>query len=1211
MRFIFLLLFTLISSVAFSTNRDELYFIENKGQIIDAEGNPQPNVLFTLKARGVEIFITKNSLHYFFNKKLQAETGESLNDSLPKSLLRKFSSKSGNKFATHRLDLFVKNTNPNSVVKKGEPLLYYENYYNIPSHPSGILKVRTFDKIVIENIYDGIDWVLYVKGSRLKYDFVVHQGGDYEQIKMQYEGANEVALLSNNSLSITTPLGSILEEKPFTFLTETKEETPSSFVLYDNNTIGFRLPQSVNEGFIIDPGIIWSTYYGGHKSDHEGLATCTDNKQNVYLSGITGSTNHISSNGHQDTLGGNDDAFLVKFDSNGVRQWATYYGGVEDEDGHSVATDKNGNVYLTGSTNSTTNIASSGVVHQDTLGGYINAFLVKFDSNGIRQWGTYYGGENYDHGYSVCTDNNNNVYLSGKAQSKNGIGYNGFLNSKPHWAGYEAFLVKFNSSGVRQWGTYYGGTRLEEGRSVCVDNFGGVYLAGFTTSYGSIAYNGHQNSSGGLYDIFLVKFDTSGVRQWGTFYGGSGQDLCFSAATDKSGNIYLTGWTNSTQSFSYKGFQNNLYYKGIWSDAFVVKFTRSGLLKWATYYGGETVDVGLSICTDTTESVYISGYTQSENNIAYGSTNNILVGGESAFLLKLSGEGEKIWSQYLRGNGGKGIENGWGLASDLSNNVYMAGTAKGGGTTLGINGHSDTAKSYQSAFLTKFFQEKVILNQLFQTSFCPGDSLTIRFTKKISTSLNNKYVFQLSDSSGYFLNDTSNVLISIADSTIGVDSIKFLPSLSLQPSNKYKLRLFSTSIADTAYYQDSITVYAAPNTSFTSSNNQCGLSDSVSFISNLNKDSTIIVFQWNFGDSSISDSISPIKSYSKLGEYIVQLIATTDKGCSSSSKKKVLVNDVPKVAFDINKPSQCLRNNKFIFTNQSTIINDSLNFKWNFGDLSKDSVASPQKSYNGIGVFDVKLIAVSKNNCIDSLSKAVVVNVHPYVNIKTLSNDECQGKTARFEASIKDSTNSYFWFINGVQNSKDSLNYYETHQPEAIFLVQKNKEGCYDTSATVNSIFKPLPTKPILSQTNKELDAGAGYASYQWYRNGNQLNGEVSRLHSVTQIGDYHCKVTNNDSCENWSDTVNVINTHVSSTHKDNSFRVYPNPSSGEFILNFGDNIEYKKIYLTDISGRILFQGYTYERYIKLDFRRFSGGIYFLEATIGDTIQSQKIMIKR
>ncbi len=313
MRFIFLLSFSLISSFAFSNN-DELYFIENKGQIIDANGNPQPDILYTLKAQGVEIFITKNSLHYFFNKKLQAETGENQDDSLPKSLLRKFSSKSGNKFATHRLDLFVKNTNPNSVVKKGEPLLYYENYYNIPSHPNGILKVRTFDKIVIENIYDGIDWILYVKGNRLKYDFVVHKGANYEQIRMQYEGADELAMLSNNSLSIKTPLGTITEEKPYSFLTKTKVEIPSSFTLLGNRTIGFKLPTHINEEITIDPSIIWSTYYGGHFSDHEGFATCTDKFQNVYLTGITGSINYISNNGHQDTLGGSSDAFLVKFE---------------------------------------------------------------------------------------------------------------------------------------------------------------------------------------------------------------------------------------------------------------------------------------------------------------------------------------------------------------------------------------------------------------------------------------------------------------------------------------------------------------------------------------------------------------------------------------------------------------------------------------------------------------------------------------------------------------------------------------------------------------------------------------------------------------------------------------------------------------------------------------------------------------------------------
>jgi len=136
----------------------------------------------------------------------------------------------------------------------------------------------------------------------------------------------------------------------------------------------------------------------------------------------------------------------------------------------------------------------------------------------------------------------------------------------------DAFLVKFNSSGVRQWGTYYGGTVNDEESSCATDASGNVYLAGRTKSTTAIATTGaHQTTyGGGYYDAFLVKFNSSGVRQWGTYYGGTGTDEGRSCATDTSGNVYLAGYTQSTTGIATTGAHQTTY--GGSSDAFLVKF---------------------------------------------------------------------------------------------------------------------------------------------------------------------------------------------------------------------------------------------------------------------------------------------------------------------------------------------------------------------------------------------------------------------------------------------------------------------------------------------------------------------------------------------------------------------------------------------------------------------------------------------------------------
>jgi hypothetical protein len=326
----------------------------------------------------------------------------------------------------------------------------------------------------------------------------------------------------------------------------------------------------------------WGTYYGGRGYDR-GLSCATDASGNIYLSGYTTSTSGIATTGaHQDTLKGSTDNFLVKFNSSGVRQWGTYYGGTGTDRGWSCATDTSGNIYLSGYTYSTSGIATTGA-HQTTHGsGSVDAFLVKFNSSGVRQWGTYYGGTNTAYSWSCATDASGNIYLSGWTNSTSGIATTG-AHQTTIGGSNDAFLVKFNSSGVRQWGTYYGGTGNEEGRSCATDASGDIYLSGVTRSTSGIATTGaHQTTNGGGSDAFLVKFNSSGVRQWGTYYGGTGNEEGRSCATDASGNIYLSGDTRSTSGIATTGAHQTTF-RGS-NNAFLVKF-----LDCKTSYSQDTI----------------------------------------------------------------------------------------------------------------------------------------------------------------------------------------------------------------------------------------------------------------------------------------------------------------------------------------------------------------------------------------------------------------------------------------------------------------------------------------------------------------------------------------------------------------------------------------------------------------------------------------------
>jgi hypothetical protein len=397
---------------------------------------------------------------------------------------------------------------------------------------------------------------------------------------------------------------------------------------------------------------LWATYYGGGNGNDFGYSCCTDISGNVYMAGYTGNNSGtvIATQGsHQGIYGGgNYDAFLVKFDSGGIRSWGTFYGGAGFDYAHSCSVDGSGNVYVAGlaSGTSSTALVTPGC-HQSVFGGgYMDAFLAKFDSNGNRLWGTYYGGPGDDQGESCPVDPSGNVYLAGLTGNSTGtiIATAGSHQSSSGGVD-DAFLVKFNGSGSRLWGTYYGEIGSELFSYCATDTFGNVYLLGSTSFYTGTAIAttaAHQSSfGGGSWDTFLAKFNSSGVRQWGTYYGGSGDDKGHFCATDASGNVYIVGFTNSNNSttIANMGSHQSVYGGGA-NDGFFVKFSSSGVRDWGTYYGGSGEDRIYSCATNTSGFIYISGIASTNAGTAIATPNshqNAYGGAASdAFLIKFA-----------------------------------------------------------------------------------------------------------------------------------------------------------------------------------------------------------------------------------------------------------------------------------------------------------------------------------------------------------------------------------------------------------------------------------------------------------------------------------------------------------------------------------------------------------------------------------------------
>ncbi len=322
-----------------------------------------------------------------------------------------------------------------------------------------------------------------------------------------------------------------------------------------------------------------------------------------------------------------------------------------------------------------------------------------FSQGAPLQWATYYGGSASEYSNAVVTDVSGNVYLGGTTVSPSGIASPGSWQTSYGGGANDAYLVKFDPSGNRLWATYYGGTADEECYALAVDGAGNIYMAGYTGSSGGIASGGFQNTFGGGYDAFLVKFNSAGTPLWSSYYGGTGAEYGCALSIDASDNIYLGGRTYSPSGIASGGSQNT-FGGGLW-DAFLVKFSSSGTRLWGTYYGGLGDDMGYGVAVDgVSGSVYLDGWTSSTANIASAGFQNTFGGGSwDAFLVKFSSSGTRIWGTYY----GKTFDDeGFSACTDLSGNVYMGGDTYSTSGIASGGSQSTFGGGLYDAFLVKF-----------------------------------------------------------------------------------------------------------------------------------------------------------------------------------------------------------------------------------------------------------------------------------------------------------------------------------------------------------------------------------------------------------------------------------------------------------------------------------------------------------------------------
>lgn len=602
--------------------------------------------------------------------------------------------------------------------------------------------VSGFSRVRYPAVYDGIDLVFHGEEGRLEYDFVVAPHADPRAIRLELNGQRSLQVSPDGDLVVSTAAGEIRWKRPEIYqdIAGVRQSVAGRFVIEGKRVVRFEIGSyDRNRTLVVDPTLTYATFLGGAGKDAaRGIGM--DGAGNVYIAGITSTTELNTLSAYQPNFGGQTignfltgDGFVAKFSPTGTLLYLTYIGGSQDDGVSAIAVDTAGDAYLAGATTSPNFPIVGG--YQTSYGGSMptgnhtrtgDAFVAKLNPTGNKLlYSTFLGGSGDDIAFAIAIDGAGNAYVAGATSSFNfpltpgggefqtilaGTGGEplkvdcpGGTCPLPFWDPGDAFVAKLDPTGSQLlFSTYLGGVDDDVARAIAVDSASNVYVAGctisanFPTTKG--AYQTHyagsdpNNQFQNFGDGFIAKLNSTGSSLiYSTYLGGYGDDCVNAIALDSSGDVYMTGMTDSTNmpvspgAFqpSFAGYAAAPYNvtQNI-GDAFVAELNPSGsALVYFSYLGGSANDAGIAIALDAFGDAYVVGFSDSTDFPLSASPYQSKMAGDGgiyfvnpqgdAFLTVVNPTGTAlVYSTYL---GGSSDDSFGGVLLDGKGNVYLSG----------------------------------------------------------------------------------------------------------------------------------------------------------------------------------------------------------------------------------------------------------------------------------------------------------------------------------------------------------------------------------------------------------------------------------------------------------------------------------------------------------------------------------------------------------
>ncbi|UII30097.1 gliding motility-associated C-terminal domain-containing protein [Fulvivirga ulvae] len=655
-----LLLVCIIAALCFTeasgSGDPALKFIENKGQWADG-------ALFGADIPGGNVYISKSGFTYVFYDTealhRRHEGYEKQEGYLPAGAMYEQSSDE-NTLGIHIFNAQFLEAQV-SGVRSENPVATSYNYFYGDNPEAWVSNARGFGKVFLEQLYDQVDLVTYSSGFNMKYDILVREGGDTDDIKIEYTGLDNI-YLQDGSLHLQTSVNEVQEYKPFAYqiINGRQQQVACEYVL-DGNVLSYNFPSGYNPCYdlVIDPILIFSTY-SGSPADNWGNTATFGERGKLYSGGIT---NHFrngaylgefpaTAGAYQTSWAGVWDIAILKYDSGGTQlEYATYLGGSNSEVPLSLIMNKDEELIIFGITNSTDFPVSSDAYQQAFGGGTIintilgmaftngsDMFIAKLSKDGSSLTGsTYFGGSG-----------NDGLNATGGELTRN-----------------------------------YGDQQRGE---VFIDDNDDIYITGSTASVDLFLDTGipsfERNFGGGVTDAVIAKFsgDLTSLL-WGGYLGGSSDDAGFAIKVDKNHNVYAAGGTESSDFPAAADGLDGTYNGAVDGWVGLIAHTGDSVVTTA-FLGTNDYDQAYFLDLDVDEDVYILGQTRGDYPVSPGVYNNP---GAGQFIHKLSNDLSQTIFSTTFGSTGRGEPNISPTAFLVNdcNNLYVAGWGNNSGNFSG------------------------------------------------------------------------------------------------------------------------------------------------------------------------------------------------------------------------------------------------------------------------------------------------------------------------------------------------------------------------------------------------------------------------------------------------------------------------------------------------------------------------------------------------